>query len=253
MRMSDHGTAIWHIAHTATRARRQDLLAALVAQSGWAVQAGPFAGMIVSDRVAWGDGDLLPKLLGCYESELHPTLAEVTKAAPDLVINIGAGEGYYAIGLARLLPHAFVHAFDTAAEAQDICRSVASLNQVNQRVSVAGACSPDLLNALLPRGRMPLVISDCEGHERDLINPARVPSLRTATLIIECHDFVDASITNTLAERLNPTHDLVAITESGRNPNESTFLRGLNSLDRWLAVCEYRPTMMHWLVARPRI
>ncbi|HEX2943909.1 MAG TPA: hypothetical protein VHO91_22825 [Rhodopila sp.] len=250
--MSDHGTAIWHIAHTSTRARRQDLLAAFVAQCGWTVQAGPFAGMAMSERAAWQDGNLLPMLLGCYEAELHGVLEEVIAAVPDLVLNIGAGEGYYAVGLARWLPNTFVHAFDPAPEAQDACRATAALNNASQRISVAGACSPDLLNALLPRGRTPLILSDCEGHERDLINPARIPLLRTATLIVECHDFIDASITNTLAERLNPTHELVAITESARNPNESAFLSGLNSLDRWLAVCEYRPTRMHWLVARPR-
>ena len=100
---TDHAPAIWQIAHTATRARRQDLLAALVQQQGWVVQSGPFAGMVLPDRACWGDGDLLPKLLGCYEAELHAIIEEILAATPDLVINIGATEGYYAIGMARRL------------------------------------------------------------------------------------------------------------------------------------------------------
>ncbi len=247
-----HETAIWQIAQTATRARRSDLLAAVVAQSGWVVQGGPFAGMILPQRTAWGDGDLLPKLLGFYEAELAETIGEIVATSPDLILNIGAAEGFYAVGMARLLSGSFVHAFDTEAAAQDICREAAAINQVSDRVSVTGKCTADLLHTILQRGRKPVVICDCEGGERDLIDPKRVPSLRNATLLVECHDFIDASVTQTLVDRLNPTHELVGIRESGRDPNQSPFLQRLDSLDRWLAVCEYRPATMHWLVARPR-
>ena len=250
--MSDHATAIWHIAYTATQARRQDLLAALVSQAGWAVQAGLFGGLVLPDRATPGDGDTLPKLLGCYEAELQPVLTDIVAETPDLVIDIGAAEGYYAVGLARALPAAFVHAFDMSPEAQDLCRQTATLNDVSSRVSVAGTCTPELLNALLPRGRAPLIVCDCEGKERELIDPHRVPTLRSATLVVECHDFIDPAITSVLVERLSPTHELAGVAEGARNPNEVAFLRELNSLDRWLAICEYRPSMMHWLIARPR-
>lgn len=250
--ISDHASAVWQIAHTATRSRRQDLLAALVGQQGWIVQSGPFAGMVLPDRASWGDGDLLPKLLGVYEAELHPVIDEIAAAAPDLIVNVGAAEGYYAIGMARLLPGTFVLAFDTEPRSQEICRQAAALNDVGVRVAVAGQCTPDLLQAILPRGRTPVVICDCEGYERTLIDPQRVPALRTAVLVVECHDFVDASTTQTLVDRLSPSHTLIRIREGARDPNELPFLQGLDSLDRWLAVCEYRPSTMHWLVARPR-
>ncbi len=244
--------AIQDIVHSASRARRLDLLAALVRQHGWVVQSGPFAGMVLPDRASRGDGDRLPKLLGCYEAELHPVIEDIVSAAPDLIVNVGAAEGYYAVGMARLLPGVFVHAFDTDARSQDICREAAGLNDVSSRISVAGHCTPDLLQAIVPRGRTPVVICDCEGNERDLIDPRRVPALRTAILLVECHDFIDPSITQTLADRLSGTHTLEGVREGGRDPNAFPFLQGLDSLDRWLAVCEYRPTMMHWLVARPK-
>ena len=249
---SNHGSAIWQIAHMATRARRQDLLGAFVRQYGWAVQSGPFAGTVLSERTSWGDGDLLPKLLGCYEAELHQIITQIAATMPDLIVNIGASEGYYAMGMARLVPNAFVHAFATDTNSQDICRVAAGLNDLTKRVSVAGQCTPDLLQAIVPRGRSPVVICDCEGYERELVDPHRVPALRSAILVIECHDFIDASITQTLVDRLNASHSLGIIREGARDPNESPFLQGLNSLDRWLAVCEYRPLMMHWLIAQPK-
>jgi hypothetical protein len=248
----DHGMTILQIAHMATRARRQDLLAAFVRQHGWVVQSGPFAGTVLPELTSWGDGDLLPKLLGCYEAELHRTIAEIVAATPDLIVNVGAAEGYYAIGMSRLLPAATIYAFDTDTKSQEICRAAAGLNGLSSRVSVAGQCTPDLLQAIVPRGRAPVVICDCEGYERELIDPQRVPALRSATLVVECYDFIDAAITRTLVDRLSPSHTLGSVREGARDPNESSFLQGLNSLDRWLAVCEYRPLTMHWLVARPK-
>src|ERR671916_736294 len=63
---------------------------------GDSVVAGPFAGPAYPD---WGIAhvDLFaPKLLGCYELELHEALKDAIAAAPDLVVNIGAADGYYA-------------------------------------------------------------------------------------------------------------------------------------------------------------
>ncbi len=247
-----HAESMLHIAHMATRARRQDLTAAFAQQHGWVVQGGPFAGTVLSERAAWGDGDMLPKLIGCYETELHGILGSIAERDPDLVVNVGAAEGYYAVGLARLLPNAFVHAFDSTAASHDICRESARLNGVEARLSVAGECSTALLQTLLIRGRRPFLLCDCEGCERELIDPRKVPALASTTLLLECHDFIDASITQTLVDRLSPTHELTGIREGARDPNAVPFLQRLNSLDRWIAVCEYRPCMMHWMLATPK-
>jgi hypothetical protein len=248
---SAHRTTIRQIAHQSTLARRQDILALWVRQHGWVVQSGPFEGMKLSDRRSWSDGDMLPKLIGCYEAELHAAVRQVAAVAPDLVVNVGAAEGYYAIGLARLIPHCRVHAFDTAQVSQDICRLAAGLNDVGGRVFVGGRCTPELLQAVLARATAPFLFCDCEGYERQLIDPEQVPALRSTAIVVECHDFLDAGVTQTMADRLSATHALTTIHEGARDPNISPFLRDFGSLDRWLAVCEYRPTMMHWLVAWP--
>jgi len=70
---------------------------------------------------------------------------------PPAVITVGCAEGYYAVGLARLFPQAAIFAFDTDPKAQLICRQTASLNQVDDRVTVMGACAPPVLLSLLAR------------------------------------------------------------------------------------------------------
>jgi hypothetical protein len=250
--MTDHSQTIQEFAYRAAIARYQDILAAAIGAFGAVVQSGPFAGMTLSMRASWGHGDMLPKLLGYYEQELHESLVDIVSAQPDLVINVGAAEGYYAVGLARLLQEPAIHAFDTSELAQDICREAARLNGVEQRVSVAGHCTPDLLQLLLMRGRRPLVVCDCEGGEMGLIDPSRAPALASATLLIECHDFLVSGCTQTLVDRLAATHEMYIVRESGRDPNASPFLQHFSSLDRWIAVCEFRPSMMHWLIAKPK-
>jgi hypothetical protein len=244
--------AVAQIAYLATRARRLELQAAFVQRFGRTVQSGPFAGMVLPDRAGWGDGDTLPKLLGSYEAELHAVIADLVEARPSLVVNVGAAEGFYAVGLARLLPGAMVHAFEISDAAAEICRDAARLNDVESRVSVAGTCTPTLLQHLLIRAANPLLVCDCEGCERELIDPRLVPALASTTIVVECHDFMDASITQTMVDRLNPSHELIGIREGARDPNVVPFLQSLGSLDRWLAVCEYRPCTMHWLIARPK-
>ncbi|MBN8874953.1 MAG: hypothetical protein J0H67_19110 [Rhodospirillales bacterium] len=248
----EHGQAIQDIARTAALARRTDILAAYVAQRGAMVQEGPFAGISLPLRAAERDGDLLAKLVGCYEMELHEAFAALIDAQPEVVMAIGAAEGYYAAGLARALPGVHVHGFEPSDLAQDICREAARLNGVEQRVSVGGQCTPVLLQHLLGRAQRRAVLCDAEGDERLLIDPVRIPALSTSFLIVECHDHVDAGITQMLAERLSPTHELSAVREGPRDPNAIPFLAGLDGLDRALALCEFRPRTMHWLIGVPR-
>ncbi|MGE0416920.1 MAG: hypothetical protein AB7O80_08945 [Acetobacteraceae bacterium] len=248
----DHAPAIWNIAHTAAYARYQDLLTAFATEHGPVVQTGPFAGMTLPMEQSWGHGDLLSKLIGCYEAELHRAIAEAVAWQPDTVVNIGAAEGYYAVGLARILPDIRCHAFDISESAQAICRTTALINGVADRVTVGGSCTPETLQAVCADAVRPLIVCDCEGAERELIDPSGVPALVRSTLLVECHDFLDPTITDTLVDRLSSTHELYLVSEGARDPNAVPFLRDRNSLERWIAVCEFRPSTMHWLYGRPQ-
>jgi hypothetical protein len=61
------------------------------------VRHGPFRGMrYEANRVA-----ATQKLIGAYERELHPWLERVLAQRPTRFVDIGAADGYYAIGIAR--------------------------------------------------------------------------------------------------------------------------------------------------------
>lgn len=79
-----------------------------------------------------------------------------------------------------------------------------------------------------------------------------MPELARGTLIVETQDFIEPTITDLLVARLQETHDVSVGREGGRDPNALPILQRLNSLDRWLAVCEFRPETMRWIYARAR-
>ena len=82
----------------------------ILQKTGHIIKYGPFAGM--NYDVAASEGGGAPRLLGGYEASLAPIINDIVEAKPDLIIDVGCAEGYYAIGMARRLPNATIWARD---------------------------------------------------------------------------------------------------------------------------------------------
>jgi hypothetical protein len=215
---------------------------AFTADHGLKISGGPFAGILYVPQTS--EGALIPRLVGAYEAELHEAIARVLKEGYATVIDVGCAEGYYAVGLATRLPGARVLAFDVDPAAQRLCEDMARLNSVADRVNVYGACDVDRLNRLLPAGAFLLV--DCEGYEKELLRPDRLPALRTCDLLVELHDFVDRTITSTITSRFAATHDITLIRSEERDPALYPALTRLAPEDRRRALDELRSERMSW-------
>ncbi|MBX9711430.1 MAG: hypothetical protein K2X60_10395 [Xanthobacteraceae bacterium] len=172
---------------------------------------------------------------------------------PDLVVNIGSGDGYYATGLALRAPKARGVAFDISHRAQRATTALAELNHVSDRLEVRGACEVQTLAQLAAGSQRPFIFCDCEGFEAELFTKDTVDAYRNTTLIIECHapkgsDAMRRRLTSVFSD----SHNVESIVEGGRNPNEFPDLRLESSLFRWIAVCEFRPCQMDWLYVFPK-
>jgi hypothetical protein len=227
----------------AARERRRELAGQLRPVLGRAVLAGPFQGMELPDAASWGDGDFLPKLLGTYEANLHQAVIAAVARRPDPVINVGCAEGYYAVGLARLLPGAAIHAFDIDAAALQVCAAAAAANGVGARVRLEGLCTAARIAELCAGHRRALLVLDCEGAERELLDPA---ALASCDVLVETHDFIHAGLADELEARFRATHRVERIAQGGRDPNAAALAK-LAESDRWLLVDEGRPESMVWL------
>src|SRR3954447_21943698 len=180
---------------------------AYVARHGTEVRHGPLTGLRYPHDATDGGSDyLVAKLTGAYELELHEAIDAWIAAAPAHVVDVGSAEGYYAVGLAKAIPGATVHAYDIDAGARERCGALGELNGVAERLRVGDSCTPEDLERL-PEHEV-VLLCDAEGYERELLDPERVHRLVGWPLLVELHDFVDPSITPTIVARFSATHDV---------------------------------------------
>ena len=223
---------------------------------GWRVLAGPFAGMAyVGDFT----GSILPpKLLGCYERELHDSVRRLLALHPAVIVNVGAGEGYYAVGLARLLPRTKVWAFEAEALGRTLIAQVARQNDVADRLTIGGLCTLSDLSAALDNHDSPWLIIDVEGAEDHLLDPVKAPALLRTTILVEVHDFVDSSLGDRLRERFARSHACEELWTQARTTRDLPWWLRAVVLTPWRdrvlrAMDEQRPGPMRWFVLTPRV
>jgi precorrin-6B methylase 2 len=219
-----------------------------VAHQGARVHGGPFAGMEYLTEAT--EGALIPRLLGTYECELHMHLAAFSTEGLDCVIDVGCAEGYYAVGLARMMPRTRVYAYDVDAAARTACADLAARNGVADRVTIGEEFRPDGFEAFA--GQRVLVMVDAEGAEVDILQPALSPALAKMNLIVETHDLYRAGALATMMERFAPTHDIVRVDTQPKTFQGPQWLHDMSHLDQLLAVWEWRAGPTPWLVMRPK-
>ena len=219
-----------------------------ISQNGSAVLQGPFTGMKYIRRAVGSTAT--PKLIGSYEIELQPWMEEICSTEYGVIVDIGCAEGYYAVGLAIRLSFAKVYAFDTDPLAQRLCRKMAAANDVADRLVILGECRAACLNELV---RPPtLVLCDCEGAEDALLDPAKVPALLTADLVVELHDHLVPGVTHRLLDRFTATHEIAFQSQQSRNHSEFRCLDFLALADRDLALSEMRSCPQKWAYMKTR-
>lgn len=226
-----------------------DITRRLIKECGLTVQNGPFKGMVYPEAVLL-ERVGAPLLVGSYESELHPVFSSASWHEYDSAIDVGCGEGYFAVGMAKTFG-VHVYAFDTAASERVRCKSLASMNGVASKVTTRDWIDPGIL-AELCLGRRCFVLSDCEGYEIDLFTSDIVQALSDSDLLIETHDGAGPLVVSqTLTERLKATHEVVSIHAKPRDPSDYPELACLGSA-AGAAVAEYRNEGQIWLWCKAR-
>jgi hypothetical protein len=222
------------------------------AQTDGHVVDGPFAGMWYGIPVPH-----LPAYLGTYELELRPLLAQLTGTPFDVMLNVGAADGYYAVGLARLWPEARIVAFEPLPAKQANLQRVAGENGVDRRLRVEGACTPGRLDEVTRGAKRPLVWMDVDGAEVELLDPQLAPGLRRAEIVVELHEFLRPHAREALEARFAPTHANHLVRGEDRRleqfPLRGRFWRtALGRATACEAMQERRPARQDWLHLRPR-
>lgn len=219
------------------------------------VKHGPFKGMKYPEKKSVGSA-LIPKLLGSYEREIQPIIEQICSTPYSEVVDIGCAEGYYAIGLAMQIKTAKIFAYDTNEEAIRLCRKMAQINLVSERLVVGSFCDANTLRSV-PFTNKALIISDCEGYEKELFTEEIVPFLSRHDLLIEIHDFLDIEISSLIRNRFQDTHLITAVQSIDDITKAHSYhykeLQGYDLATRKVLLAEGRPSIMEWFYMTPRI
>jgi hypothetical protein len=220
------------------------------------IARGPFQGMRYIPQAFCSE--VLPKIVGTYESELIPAIETICESGCDRIVDIGAAEGYYAVGMALRNPESRIVAFEINGSARHFLRNLARCNGVSDRISIEGECVVESLHEALANASRPAVICDCEGAEDALLRPDEIESLRRALILVETHDGLETAsgalegICDRLHERFSSTHDLQIITSRVRNRAELALeCEALTNEEAAEAMDEGRDRAQ-WLFLRPR-
>lgn len=148
------------------------------------VISGPFRGIKYSKAMA--GGDILPQLLGSYESELIPFINSISNNKYQNIYNIGAGDGYYAIGFSNIFPKSKITAFEIDNYVYSYLVKNVEYNSKSNQIFCLNQKANNTIFNIKPNDRN-LIFSDCEGCEHEIFNNLVIKNLSNCDLIIEIH------------------------------------------------------------------
>ena len=221
------------------------------------VSYGPLKGFRLNEKQVSSQGDLGAKLLGLYEQEVL-TLIEQRQKKWDCIINLGAGDGYYGVGLVKSGFAARSICFEQSTEGQAAIKASAEVNQVADRVTILGRAEanfldrPELQNVDLAQT---LIIVDIEGGEFSLLNNNVIQRLRSSEIIIEMHGGFrpeDPNLEARFTKQLQEHFVCNVFAMGNRDLSAIPEIIGLGDNDRWLLCSESRPFLMRWVYCVPQ-
>jgi hypothetical protein len=217
------------------------------------IVSGPFRGMPY--RLTAFASAHSAKVLGTYEKELHGIIDEIQREHFKTILDIGAAEGYYAVGMARSNGNqsATVIAFEAQESGRQLLQETAERNSV-KNLEIRGACDVAALSTELEAGVKTLIICDVEGYETELLDPERIPGLRHVSVLVELHDSPGKPISDIIRHRFQSSHHVTEVDSTDRTwldfPAKNFFARMLPRALALRAMNESRG-FQKWFWMRP--
>jgi len=235
--------------------RRIRLSKSLSRQMNNTVGYGPFSGLILTDYI-WNRVNVGNRLLGLYEKEVLQSLYKVP-ASHKTLVDMGAADGYFAIGC--LIANMFnkVYCFESSPDAQKKLFDNASLNHVQDRIEIFGLATKKFPFELQGKGvdiSKCVVLCDIEGGEFEVFDENTLKALKGAVIIIEIHDWHKNGIGgySRLRERVGKYFNITTLTTGSRDLSPFTEVAKLSDNDRWLLCSEGRNYLTTWLRLDPK-
>lgn len=237
--------------------RREVLSQKLFQELGGIVRYGPMKGLKLADGLSWDSGDKAPMLLGIYEREVLESLQQASRAH-DTVVDLGAADGYYGVGLVKSGMFQRSYCFELTARGQAAIKELAAANELENRVHVFGTADAGFCKLLVSEGVKldhSVVLCDIEGAEFETFTEETLAALRQSIVIIEIHDFLREDGPEQFLALKRRASAWFAISEMRTGARDLSLFpecRRLSDSDRWLMASEGRGELMTWLRLDPK-
>jgi SAM-dependent methyltransferase len=217
------------------------------------VKNGPFEGLHYTPRRSVGS-QYLPKLIGTYESELNPVWNLLKAHRITRIFDIGCADGFYAVGLLKLFPEARIHAFDLDPDARKFTQIMADKNHVSDRLNIHGEFVFSEWQDQIDEGT--LILSDCEGFEKDIFSHTNIQAARKAICVVEIHESKRSGVTDSLLSAFSTSgHQLRWIKNLAPAEKLDSLRKHFPSIMPSQAITfladEQRHSATPWLIAYP--
>lgn len=243
------------IADSGIRKRRRYLNFKYDQLFGSQVKYGIFTGLQLSRSPNWSGSDRASMLFGLYEQEILNELFQ-RPSSHTKFINLGAADGYYAIGAikSRLFEEAIAYEINEDAQLEIV--NTARLNGVEHKIKVFGKADKSSIFSIAEEYfNQSFILIDIEGAEFDLLDNDVIDKISKSHAIIEIHDFMVDNGDKKLADlkmRLENRFHIKEIKMSTRDLSPFKELEKLPDIDRWLICAERRPCLMTWFRLTPK-
>src|SRR5690606_14563229 len=128
---------------------------------------------------------------GTYEMEHHAVVEQIATRNYPLIVDVGAAEGYFAVGLALRCSSSQVISYDVDPIARVRQRQLAKLNAI-ENLEIQRYCTHEELTAQLGESAA-FIVCDVEGYEMELLDPSACPALKNCDMLVEIHPYYEQS------------------------------------------------------------
>ena len=194
-------------------------------------------------------------LLGCYEKEVQQIIYNLSKKNNlKYFINVGAGEGYHAIGVkvANLFENSI--SFELDKKNRDIIKKNFDLNKIFNGFEIFSNANIDFLKNIEKKIEFTksLFLFDIEGDEFKILDENNLNIIQNSYLIIELHHFYSTeNKVENLTKQLKKYFNISFFKTENRNFSNFEILNKFNDDEKWLMMSESRPCTMKWIICEP--
>ena len=219
------------------------------------IKYGPFKGLLLNRNTWWGELDLGSQCFGLYEREILNIIEKITPDTYQTFIDIGAADGYYAIGILKSGKIKRAICYEQSPDGRFALKKNWEKNLKPGQLDIFGEANIETLRQLSAADlQNVLILIDVEGAEFDILNRETLHRFQDCEMIVEIHNWTVGFVEKytRLLKEASEYFTIEIIGRVERPTMDISELRDFTDDNRLLLTSERRPCLMRFLRLLPK-